>query len=76
MNQQIGKDFLNLTSYPYDWKHNIIQDGRTFNTPTKSNSLFAIHTKYISDNDCCQKIFFISDDTFEVLGQLRHWKVY
>jgi hypothetical protein len=76
MSRQIGKDFLNLTSYPYDYKNNVIQDGREFNTSMQGNPIFAIHTKYISGNDCCQIIFFISDDTFEVLGQLHHWKVY
>jgi hypothetical protein len=35
-----------------------------------------IHTKYILGNGCYQIInIYISDDTFEVLGQLRHWKV-
>jgi hypothetical protein len=43
---------------------------------TQSNPLFTIHTKYILGNDCCQIIFFISDDTFEVLGKQWHWKVY
>jgi hypothetical protein len=55
----IGKDFLNLTSYPYDYKHNIIQDDGAFNTSTQSNQLFAIHTKYISGNDCCKIIYFL-----------------
>jgi hypothetical protein len=76
MSRQIGKYFSNFTSHPYDYKHNVIQNGKAFNTSTQSDTLFAIHTKYISGNDFCQIIFFISDDTFEVLGQLRHWKVY
>jgi hypothetical protein len=59
MSRQIGKNLLNLTSYPYDYKHNIIQDGREFNTSTQGNPLFVIHTKYISGNDYCQIIYFL-----------------
>jgi hypothetical protein len=47
MSRQIDKDFLNLISYPYDYKYNIIHDSRALNTFTQSNSLFRIHTKYI-----------------------------
>jgi hypothetical protein len=59
MSRQISKDFLNLTSYPYDLKHNVIRDDRAFNTSKQGNPLFAIHTKYISDNDCCKIIYIL-----------------